>query len=275
MSRKHRKSELANGPYGAPALEKGLDILELMAEQGEQASGVLAGDGLTQKQIADRLGRTPSEIFRMLACLERRGYVRRRRPSSELYVLTARLFALAHRHPPTRNLLEHALPAMRLLARQSSQSCHLAVRYDQEILIQAQVESPDPRNLGVRVGSRFPLLETGSGRALLAFMDLAQREQLLDDMSVAPRRRQALRRELDEVRKRGLVKAESHSIEGVIDLSAPVLDHAGNAQAAITVPFLRRRRQQQVDVDEVATFLLTTAADVSVHIGGGEKMMGT
>ena len=54
--------------YRAPALDKGLDILELLA-------GV--DGGLTQAEIAKRLQRSPNEFYRMLDRLVRRGYVTR------------------------------------------------------------------------------------------------------------------------------------------------------------------------------------------------------
>ena len=52
--------------YTAPALEKGLDILELLASRFEPMS---------QAAIAHALGRTPSEVFRMISVLEQRGYL--------------------------------------------------------------------------------------------------------------------------------------------------------------------------------------------------------
>ncbi|MGI4831040.1 MAG: helix-turn-helix domain-containing protein, partial [Janthinobacterium lividum] len=52
--------------YATPALEKGLDVIELLAHQSE---------GLTKSELARMLNRTVSEIFRMLLCLERRGYI--------------------------------------------------------------------------------------------------------------------------------------------------------------------------------------------------------
>ena len=56
--------------YRAPALDKGLDILELLA-------GI--DGGLTQAEIAKQLGRSPNEFYRMLDRLVRRGYVTRSR----------------------------------------------------------------------------------------------------------------------------------------------------------------------------------------------------
>jgi DNA-binding IclR family transcriptional regulator len=61
------RSERRAGPrYAAPALEKGLDILELLS---------LRDEGLSQRQLADALQRSVGEIYRMLACLVERGYV--------------------------------------------------------------------------------------------------------------------------------------------------------------------------------------------------------
>ncbi len=100
------KPEPATPGGGAPALEKGLDLLEaLAAEPG----------GLTQKQLAARIGRSVGEIFRMLGTLQRRGYISRD-PRTGEYVLTLQLFQLATQHPPTRRLQQVALPIMDALA---------------------------------------------------------------------------------------------------------------------------------------------------------------
>jgi len=54
--------------YRAPALDKGLDILEILAAQSE---------GMTRAELVRTMGRGPSEIYRMLERLVARGYVRR------------------------------------------------------------------------------------------------------------------------------------------------------------------------------------------------------
>src|ERR1700733_6499817 len=64
--RAHFPARAASARYTAPALDKGLDILELFASEP---------DGLTTSQVARRLGRTVGEIFRMLVCLAERGYI--------------------------------------------------------------------------------------------------------------------------------------------------------------------------------------------------------
>src|ERR1700743_2284019 len=85
--------------YSTPALEKGLDVIELLAHQPA---------GLTKSQIARELKRTISEIFRMLLCLERRGYISQ--VTEERYSLTLKLFKLVQEHPPTERLMADSLP---------------------------------------------------------------------------------------------------------------------------------------------------------------------
>src|SRR6218665_2210676 len=91
--------------YRAPALDKGLDILELLASTEET---------LSQAEIAKSLDRSPNEIYRMLDRLVRRDYVRR--TSGDRYELTLKLFELAHARPPLHRLGSHAAPGRRPLS---------------------------------------------------------------------------------------------------------------------------------------------------------------
>lgn len=228
-----RKNETRSRPkYAAPALEKGLDILELISMESAPMS--LA-------QVGQRLGRTSGEIFRMLAALERRGYLARG-PRPEQYVLTNKLFELAHRHPPTKRLLALALPVMEDLAREIQQSCHLAVRHEDDALIVAQVDCPGFTGFAVRVGAHAPLAESCSGRILLAFQPPEVRASWLGadggDSKGGGLEARGLDAALADLRERGYNRMESRVHAGIIDFGVPVLDHEGRALAALTVPSL-------------------------------------
>ena len=129
--------------YRAPALDKGLDILELLA--GEE-------EGLSQAEIAKALGRTPNEQYRMLERLVRRGYVSRN--ASDRYELTLKLFGLAHFHRPIRRLVSQATPLMRDFAKATLQACHLAVYDRAGVTVIAQIDAPGYWGLAIRVGPR-------------------------------------------------------------------------------------------------------------------------
>ena len=103
--------------YRAPALEKGLEILEFLAPRTR---------AMKLSEISAGLERSKSEIFRMMQVLEQRHYLAR--PAGEEgYVLTNRLFLLGMEHPPVKGLMETAMPVMHRLAEQILQPCHLAI----------------------------------------------------------------------------------------------------------------------------------------------------
>ena len=150
--------------YRAPALDKGLDILELLA-------GV--DGGLTQAEIAKRLGRSPNEFYRMLDRLVRRGYVTRL--DGDRYSLTLKLFGLAQLHAPVRRLVSYATPLMRELAETSWQANQLVVFDRGAAVVIAQQEAPGYWGISIRVGSHISLFDTGSGHVLLAFRSPEER----------------------------------------------------------------------------------------------------
>jgi len=245
--------------YTAPALEKGLDILELLAG---------AGEGLSQTAIAQRLERSATELFRMLAVLERRGYVVRQGDGG--YRLTLRLFELAHQHPPLKRLLSVALPAMQDLAAATRQSNHLVIHFARRILVVAQVDSPEPMGFAVRLGAHFPFRpDRASSRVLSAFQPEAmQRELVAELLANGSRARSAarVRAELAAIASQGFYMAPSDTAQGVTDLCAPVFDHSEGAVAALTVPYLRQR-DVAVSVAAARQSLLATVRRISAGLG--------
>src|SRR5438445_10632879 len=157
----------ATARYAVPALDKGLDILELLARES---------DGLTLNEIARLLDRTSSELFRMVNALCRRGYIGQH---DDRYVLTLKLFELAHRHKPIKSLTAAAAPLMRDLAHRALQSCHLTVFHAGRVMVVAEIDSPERWAFGLKVGAQVGLTDTASGYVLLAFQDEAGRSAMI------------------------------------------------------------------------------------------------
>lgn len=220
--------------YRAPALEKGLDIIELLS---------LHADGLTQGDIAKALNRSQSEIYRMLSTLVLRGYVMRSQ-DSDLYSLTLKMFALSQRFPPIQRLLEVATPKMRALTRKAWQSCHMGMESNGDIVIVNSVETPGNWGLALRVGTVIGLSNTGTGRVLAAFRSDAALEELLDRHRLAqgepPLDREAFLSHVARIREQGYERMASVTAVGVTNLAYPVLDREGKAVTVVNCPFLER-----------------------------------
>lgn len=249
----------AGDRYRAPALDKGLDILELLSAQPH---------GMTRGEIVKAMGRSPSEIYRMLERLVARDYVTRS-AEGDRYALSLKLFVLAHRHPPLDRLVARALPAMDAFSKAAEQSCHLGTYDRGNITIVAQVNSPVNWGLSVRLGSRVSLVDTGSGHVLLAFQSEARRAEMLAAHEVMDGEvrfsARSLAATLRGVRERGHWQGESLQTFGVTDISMPIMGPDGHALAVLTCPFIRRiDRHKGPGLDATRALLLQTVAGLSI-----------
>lgn len=258
MTRSDETTAEPTRKYSAPALEKGLDILELLAN--EEA-------GLSQAEIARRLARSVSEIFRMLVVLQERGYVAQS-ALTERYVLTTRLFEVAHRTPPIRRLTTLAEPVMQKLTGRVNQSAHLAILSDDSILVISQINNPGNNNMSVRLGARIDLWRASSGRVILAHQPEDVLRAFLDRVPLpAAITESGLKTELARIRADGHEVRDSFVVRGIVNISVPVFDHSGHAAAALTVPYLERY-DDPIGFEDCRKAVIEAAATISRGLGG-------
>lgn len=217
----------ATSRYRAPALEKGLDVIELLAAEKTP---------LTLSAISQRLGRSSGELFRMLQVLEFKGFITSA-PNGSGYVLTNKLFALAMAQAPVSSLVETALPVMRRLAQDIGQSCHIAVASEDQIVVIARIERPGDLGFSVRIGYRREIARATSGVVLFAYQNEETRRAWLRRCRLRGEAAEDFISRANAVRSRGWHEAPSDFVRGIVDLSAPIL-RGDTAVAALTVPFV-------------------------------------
>ncbi|MFA7666949.1 MAG: helix-turn-helix domain-containing protein [Burkholderiaceae bacterium] len=118
--------------YSAPALEKGLEILEALSETSQ---------GYTLRQLAEVLGRNVNEIFRMVVVLRQAGYIQV--DDGDRHTLTLKMFRLAHRQPPLERLMQISQPLLAELAERTRQSCQLMLYRRDRVVVVGQANSPE------------------------------------------------------------------------------------------------------------------------------------
>ena len=246
--------------YSAPALEKGLDIVEALAKEP---------NGLTSADVSERLGRPMGQLFRMLVVLQQRGYVAYQ-ADSERYELTLKLFEIAHGLGPVRRLNLVAAPLMKQLSQDIGQSCHLVIYYAGKGHVVVQQDAPSARVLSVRLGAEAPLYDSCSGHILLAFADDTDREEMLQAIPSAHRQPSnlALKRIVERILSDGFECNPSAQIHGVQDIGYPVFDHAGRIAAALVVPFLAfLDGSHPVKIDAAQKAIKKTAQEITAGLG--------
>lgn len=245
--------------YTAPALEKGLDVLELLATLSVP---------VTPSQIAQRLGRSLQEVYRVVLALERRGYLVRP-PGEEALVLSTQLFGLATLFPPFRRVVDAAQPIMNALALETSQAIHMAVLDGLNQRIIAQVDSPAAIAIRLRVGAASPAVRGTSGRTIVAFQPAPVQKWILEQSeTIVPLEQLSrYRSRIANIAARGYERIEGEVVQGVTDLSFPIMNAAGVSLAALTMPFLASQ-QIIVPFDDAAAMLYRAARRISELMGG-------
>lgn len=205
-------------------MEKGLDILEALSA---------ASTPLSLTDLAKTLGRSPSELFRMVGYLEHRGYILKE-PDSHGYSLTLKLFELAHTHSPLQNLLRACERPMRKLSLATGESCHLSILRNGSLFTVYQAESTAKLRLSIEVGATFSAIGSCSGRLLLAALRSDELDSFLaandEFQQLGEAERERLLMKLEKIRKQGYSYAENESIHGGKDLAVLV----GNAEIGLT-----------------------------------------
>lgn len=187
--------------YAVPALEKGLRILETLSASEQP---------LALAELAERQGRGRNELYRMLNCLEREGYIERD-PDTKRYGLSLKLHRLALKHPPLEQLRSVVDRRVRAIAAELGESCHACVLDEGGLSVIAQCSGGERIRLVFDPGAAFNPLETCSGKLLLAHMSEKERERQL-------RRADGTERSAREIAQ---AKAELANLSGVAFLKEP------------------------------------------------------
>ncbi|MGO3889897.1 MAG: IclR family transcriptional regulator [Paenalcaligenes sp.] len=247
--------------YQAPALDKGLDILEALSQTPH---------GYTLSELSQALNRGVNEIFRMVSTLHQRDYIQIN--DSDRYILTLKLFELSHQQEPAKSLIKEALPLLAELAERSMQSCHLALYQNGRVIIVAQQDSPERWSFGLKMGALIGLTDTSSGHVLLAFADDITRVRMLNhhiridgENQMDPGQLFDL---LHTIRQQGYATMPSAQIDGVTNIAMPVLGLENKVLAAINVPHVSRiDGLRRPDATQIARILSDVSLRLSQRMG--------
>lgn len=243
----------------APALDKGLDIVELLADEGRPMS---------VREIGERMGRSKNEIFRMVNVLIERGYLARM--GSDGLGLTNKLFDIGLKTPRTRDLVSVATPLINELARRTHQSVHLVLPNRGETVVIASTSGNPDMSFTLRLGYRRPLIDALSGMVLIAFQNPERRDELIADslpLVAEPRPLATILREARAVARKGYAQRDSPDLVGVTDIAAPILQPNGEATACLVVSCMRRK-ERTIDFAAVLASLQAVCAELAAQLYG-------
>ncbi|WP_017613113.1 IclR family transcriptional regulator [Nocardiopsis salina] len=197
-------------------------------------------NGATATALAAETRIARPTAFRLLFSLEQSGFVDRVDNNYSLGWDLARLGKIAD---PYAGLVKRVQPVMDDLAARLNESATLSVpRGDDDLELIADASGPHVvgGGLGKYIGRRFPLHASSTGKVLLAELPTERLAAVLpEELEAFASRtvtdRAVLAQELSEVREQGYAVIDNELEEGLLSLSRPVRDSAGNLAAVLTV----------------------------------------
>jgi DNA-binding IclR family transcriptional regulator len=258
---KHRTAPVA-ADGGHRAANRVVDILELLASRP---------DGLALRDVSAQLAAPKSSLLPLLRALTARGYLAHGRAGE--YRLGPGVLELGVASPASRELVEVARPAAVELMRRTGETVFVGMLSSDRVSIVYvdKVESDHVIRYAAGVGDRRPLHATSSGKVILAFLPLAEREEVLKLLSLSRHTERtvtspaALRASLDEIRRAGVCITIEELVPGASGIASPVLDRYGRVAGACAIGGPTDRVRPRLKM--LATEVKATARALSARLG--------
>jgi IclR family transcriptional regulator, KDG regulon repressor len=215
----------------APGTDRTFALLELLSQHP---------DGLTVAEMTRMLHVAQNSVFRITKTLEARGYLSRR-DRDKHYTLTEKLLRIAQPKSGGKNLVEEALPEMKRLRDETTESVVLSVRSGHEGVLILQVPASHVMKITWDMGIRTPLYNNAPGKVFLANAPEETRRRLIaqqefirwTDHTITDRRE--LWEHLLKVRELGYGTDRGEFHEGVHCVAAPISAADGEVAATICI----------------------------------------
>jgi len=263
----HSKTLIAaKSPYQVQVLDRALAVLEVLSAEGPD---------LSLGEISERLALHKSTAHRLIMVLERHNFVERNSVSGR-YRLGLKLFELGTKAVSQLGLRERARPFLERLVLETSETVHLCVLDDSEVVYLDKVEPERSVRMATSVGRRNPIHCTAVGKAIMAYLPISEVEAIIRRHGMKTMTANtitnflALKKELSTIRQRGYSIDDEEIEEGVRCVGCVVRNFSGEPLAAISAsgPAFRVTREK---VAELAVPVVAAALGLSSELGFKEK----
>lgn len=244
-----------------PALDRGLQILELLARREQP---------LKPAELAFELNIPRSATYELLSTLRRRGYIEQ--DTDGAASLGPQLLGLGSRYAQRLDLTQIAQEIASDLRSECNETVQVGTLEGREVLYIARADPSRMLRLVSAVGRRLPAHCTAIGKALLAELDVEDLDARLNGVELESLTAQSitdadeLRKSLADIKAQGLARDDRESNPEVRCVAAPVLDAAGRCAAAISISVPMQRMTPEHS-DHLAEVVVRGATELSIRLG--------
>lgn len=187
--------------------------------------------------LSEANGLTVPTTHRLLSTLVAEGFLIQR-PRTKTYAAGPAVMRLAGAFLRRNDLLDVMRPQMEELRKLSGETVSLHWMVHRERLRVLELVSHHPLHMATGVGHTNPLHSGAAGKALLAFLPEAERNEYLSEASASGHLRQPLdelESELEQCQLDGYATSEGEVLHGVFSIATVIRDTSGYPVAALSV----------------------------------------
>lgn len=227
-------------------------------------------DGITLDEICEELELPKTSAYDIVTTLAETGMVNITRGQKQHYTIGLAAYRIGVSYTNNLDVVRTVEPVLKDFSHSVGKTVFFGVRSDDEIVYLCKFEPENPIITTATVGTKNPIYCTSLGKAILAFTDETVREDLLERITLTKKTEQtittkaALRKELEQVRKKGYA-LDAREIEDHMEcVGAPVFGRDGAVLGAISVSSLYKPSE---DYETLGRIVREKAKEVSKMLG--------
>ena len=247
---------------GVQSIERAFAIAEEVARNRE---------GIGLAELSKRVGLHNSTTFHLVKTMVQLGYVSQLADSRK-YRIGRRMFTLAAGAMDEIELVSVATPILEKLTGATGEYSHFAIRSGEQIVVVAKTAGTGIFQMVDRTGAVRPAHATALGKVLLAALSPSQLERYLASCELHKftaktiSEKDALLREIEEVRRKGLAFDDGEFDPEARCVAVPVRDFTGRVAGAIGMSGPMWRLSLQA-LQEKSKYVREAAVELSAELG--------
>lgn len=242
-----------SGNYNIKSLMKSLQILENLIEQGSLSIG----------ELSKLTGIAKSGIHRILGTFKEMGYVKQNLEDGKYYA-SIKIFELGNIVGDRIPFKSIARKNLEKLYERCNETVNVGILDNLDVVFLDKIMTKEPLRIVLDVGRVVPAYCTGMGKALLAYEEninfqdinfIKYSENTLDSA-------EKLKKELKLIREQGYSIDKEEYIKGLICMGVPVKKKNGDVVAAISIA-IPAVRMDYKKMDEYIKMLMETSEKIT------------
>jgi len=248
------------GKYNVPALERAINILDLISKSKEK---------FTVTEICNELDLPKATVFTTMSTLEYYNMVQKDKAGR--FQIGPKMFQIGMTYASDHSIIELARPYMRKLMEKTGFTVHLGILHENHIMYIAKEEPDQFIKFSTYPGLKAEVHLTGLGKAIAAYLSEEELNHIFDEVGMKEATPNTItnykrfKESLEDVRKNGYAIEDEEGEIGVRCIAAPLINARYVTPTAVSIT-AHSSQLTKDQFEEIGDLVRSTAEEISRNI---------